>query len=51
MPQERIRQHAGDHRFADRHGANADAWVMAAFGDNLCFLARTRDGAARRQDR
>ena len=39
MPQESIRQHAGDHRFADRHGANADARVMAALGDDLRLLA------------
>src|ERR1700722_14276083 len=51
MPQESIRQHAGDHRFADRDGANADARVMAAFGDDFRLLARASDRAARRQDR
>jgi hypothetical protein len=48
MPQESIRQHAGDHRFADWDGANADAWIMAAFGDDLRLLARASDRAARR---
>ena len=33
--QKMVRQHAGDHRLADRHGADADAGVVAAFGDDL----------------
>src|ERR1700722_10224803 len=51
MPQEGIRQHASDHRFTDGHGADADAWVMAAFGDDLRLLGRAGDRAARREDR
>ena len=51
MPQESIRQNASDHRFADRHGADSDAWIMSAFDDNLSLVARPRDRAARRKDR
>lgn len=38
---ERERHHGG----ADRHAANADAGVMAAFGDNVGFLALRGNGA------
>src|SRR5580704_6620451 len=37
MPQRGIRQHTGHHRFAHRHGADADARIVAAFGDDLGF--------------
>ena len=40
VAQERVRQHAGDHRLADRHRADADARVVAALGDDLGLLAR-----------
>src|SRR5262245_64689911 len=51
MTQELVRKHAGHHGFADRNGADADARIVAAFGDNLGFAAKTVDGAARLQDR
>src|SRR6185437_14834312 len=51
MPQERVGQRAGDHRLADWHGADADARVVAALGDDLRFVAGLSDCAARRQDR
>ncbi len=38
-------------RFADRHGANADAGVVAALGDDLRLLPVAVDGAAGREDR
>jgi len=31
MPQKMIREHAGHHGLADRHGADADARVVTAF--------------------
>ena len=46
-----VRQDAGHHRFADRHGADADARVVAALGDDLGIAAVAVDGLARRQDR
>ena len=42
---------AGDHRLADRHGADADAGVVPALGDDLGLLAGAVDRPARRQDR
>ncbi len=42
-----IRQHAGNHGLADRHGPDADAWVMAALGDDLdrvAYLSMERVG-------
>ena len=42
-----VGQHAGDHRFADRHGADADARVVAALGDDLGLVAVAVDGPAR----
>ena len=48
-----IRQHAGDHGFANRHGANADARIVAALGHDIgvgaLFLLSTV--RARRQNR
>src|ERR1700685_4383361 len=51
MPQEGVGKNACDHRFTDRHGAYADTWVMAAFGDDLRILAPARDGAERGKNR
>src|ERR1700733_12646094 len=51
MPQESIRQHASNHRFADRYGANADARIMAPFGDDFRLLGGAGDCAPRRKDR
>src|SRR4051812_5256935 len=51
MAEEMIRQHAGHHRLADRHRADADAGVMAAFGHDVGIGAVAVHGAARRQDR
>ena len=51
MAQEMIRQHAGHHGFADRHRADADAGIVAAFGQDVGVVAAAIDGLARRQDR
>src|SRR5208282_4074772 len=51
MPEERVRQHAGHHRFADRNGADPYAGVVAAFGDDLRILEVAGDRAAGREDR
>ena len=51
VAQERVGEHAGDHRLADRHRPNADARVVPALGDDLGFFTGTGDGAARRQNR
>jgi hypothetical protein len=50
MPQKGVGQHAGDHRFADRHGADADTRVVAAFGDDLGLLESAGDRATRREN-
>ena len=39
------------HRLADRHGADADAGIVPALGDDLGLVAVAVDGAARVQDR
>ena len=46
-----IGQHARHHGLADRHGADADARIVAAFGDNIGVAAIAVDGLARREDR
>ena len=51
MPERLIRQHTGHHRFAHRHGADADARIMAALGDDVGFRAGFIDGPARRENR
>src|SRR5208337_2429168 len=51
MPEESVGEHAGRHRFADRNRANADAGIVAAFGDDLRILKDARDGPPRGQDR
>lgn len=43
--------YAGHHGFADGDRADADAGVMAAFGDDLGFLAMPINGSARGQNR
>jgi hypothetical protein len=35
MAEEMICEHAGDHRLADRHGADADARIVPALGHDL----------------
>ena len=47
MHQGLVSQNARRHGDGDRHGANADARVMPAFGDNLGFLAGFGHGSAR----
>src|SRR6266849_6000971 len=51
MAQEMIGEHAGHHGFADRHRADADAGVVAAFGGDVGVGALAIHGAARGQDR
>ena len=46
-----IGEHDGHHRLADRHGADADARIMTAFGRDFGLVARGVDGAARGEDR
>ena len=48
IAQKVIGQHAGHHGFADRDGADADAGVVAALGDDLGLVRRCdrRSGAA-----
>jgi len=38
-----VGEHAGHHRLAHRDGANADAGIVAALGDDLGFLAGAID--------
>ena len=45
-----VEDHAGHHRLAHRHGADADAGVVAALGDDLGVVAGVVDGAPWRQD-
>jgi hypothetical protein len=51
MPQKMIREHAGHHGLADRHGADADAGIVVAFCRDVGLAALAIDGVARRQDR
>ena len=51
MTQIMIGDHARHHRLADRHGADADAGIVAALGDDLGLVAVAVDGLARGQDR
>src|SRR5271166_2208014 len=51
VAQKRVRQHAGHHRLADRNGADPNARVVAAFGDDLRILEVAGDRAAGREDR
>ena len=46
-----IGDHARHHGLADRHGADADAGVVAAVGRDLGLAAVAVDGLARGQDR
>ena len=51
MPQRVIHQHAGQHRFGDGRGAQADTRVVASGGLHRGGLAVDIDGAARYADR
>jgi hypothetical protein len=46
MAQKGVGQHASDHRFADWHDADAEAWVVAAFGHDLRIAEVAGDNAA-----
>src|SRR5262245_46209478 len=46
-----VGDHAGHHGLADGNSPYADAWVVAAFGDDLGFVAVAVHGLARRKDR
>ena len=46
-----VGEHDRQHRFADRHGADADARVVAALGRDLGLVAGAVDRAARSEDR
>ena len=50
VQQQMIQQNAGHHRLAHGHGADADAGVVTALGDDLGRLARFGDRLARLQD-
>jgi hypothetical protein len=51
MAQELIGEHAGNHGFADRNGADSNARIVAAFCRDLGLGAGTIDGEARGQNR
>src|ERR1700744_140361 len=51
MQQRMIRQHACQHSFSHRYGANADAGVVAARGADRRLLTVHIDSLARRQNR
>jgi len=40
MPQQMVRQHAGQHRFADRHRADPNAGIVPTLGYDLGLLPR-----------
>ena len=50
MAQEMIGEDNRHHGFADRDGTDADARVVAAFGDDFSLVALRVDGFARRED-
>ena len=50
MAQRLIGQHAGHHGFAHRHGADTDAGIVTALGDDLRLRAGSIDGLARAED-
>lgn len=47
VPQEMIGQHNRHHGLADGHGADANTWVVTAFGGDFGFVAQAVDGFAR----
>src|ERR1700736_4351708 len=51
MAQKLIGEHAGNHGFADRNGADSDARIVAASRRDLGLGAGTIDGPARGQNR
>src|ERR1700722_3043123 len=46
-----IRDHARHHGLADGHGADADAWIVAALGRDFGLVAVAVDGTARGENR
>src|SRR5690348_15652570 len=51
MAQHVIGEHHGHHRFADGHGADADAGIVAALGLHLDLVATRVDAFLRQEDR
>src|SRR6516162_3715811 len=51
LAQVMVRDHAGHHRFSDRHRANADAWIVPARRRDICLVSITIDGASRNKNR
>ena len=51
MAQQMVGQHAGHHRLAHRHRADADAGVVAALGGDFDLVAEAVDGWRGREDR
>src|SRR5690606_7874363 len=50
MPQVMISDGAGKHGFADRHRADADAWVVPSLGDDIHLVALPVHRTARIED-
>lgn len=50
VPQEMVGKHDGHHRLSDRHGADADARVVPALGDDLGLVSLPVDRPARREN-
>ena len=50
VTEEMVGKHAGHHRLADRHGADADARIVPALGHDLGVFIADGDGFAGRQD-
>ena len=46
-----VREHQSEHRLADRHGADADAGIVPALGDEVDVLAAPRDAPLARSER
>ena len=42
-----VGKNAGHHRFADRNGADSDAGIVPAFGDDFGIFSGDVDGSAR----
>ncbi len=51
MPQIMIRQHDGEHRLADGHGANAHAGIVPPLGGDMGFDPMAVDAPLGRQNR
>ena len=50
MPQQVISENKRHHCFADRYGANANAWIMAALREDLRLIAMAIDRLPGRED-